>query len=130
MAKALIQQKYEFNEDKDLISFGAFGQIFKIKDKKVKTEYVLKKLIKSDPNNGNDSGTDAESFENEIDFLTNVKGTNIINIIDYYNDKKDKFYYIILEKMDGDLKIMLNNNYKNGMPSNIIRKIFKQLNQV
>ena len=128
MAKALIQQKYEFNEDKDLISFGAFGQIFKITDKKVKTEYVLMKLIKSDPNNPNNGGTDEESFNNEIDFLSNVKGTNIINIIDYYSDKNDKFYYIVLEKMDGDLNKMLFNNYKKGMPSNMIRKIFKQLN--
>ena len=129
MSKTLIKQKYEYNEDEDPISFGSFGQIFIIKDKKVKTEYVLKKLIKSEyNNNGNNSGTDDESFNNEIEFLTKVKGTNIINLIDYYSDKNDKFYYIILEKMDGDLYKMLNNNYKNGMTSNMIRKIFKQLN--
>jgi serine/threonine protein kinase len=98
MLKALIQQKYEFNEDEDLINFGAYGQIFKIKDKKVNTEYVLKKLLKSAPNNQN-NGTDVESFDKEIDNLKRLKGNNIINIIDYYSDKKDKFFYIILEKM-------------------------------
>jgi serine/threonine protein kinase len=126
MLKALIQQKYEFNEDEDLINFGAYGQVFKIKDKKVNTEYVLKKLLKSAPNNQN-NGTDAESFDKEIDNLKRLKGNNIINIIDYYSDKKDKFFYIILEKMDGDLNQMLKEKH-NKMSSNMIRKIFKQLN--
>ncbi len=126
MLKALIQQKYEFNEDEDLINFGAYGQVFKIKDKKVNTEYVLKKLLKSAPNNQN-NGTDVESFDKEIDNLKRLKGNNIINIIDYYSDKKDKFFYIILEKMDGDLNQMLKEK-NNKMSSNMIRKIFKQLN--
>ena len=119
MSKAIIQEKYSFNEDEDLINSGAFGQIFRIKDKNVKTEYVLKKIVKSK--------TDPESFKNEIDFLKEIKGTNIINIIDYFSDKNDKFYYIILEKMDGDLNEMLKAN-NNKMTSNMIRKIFKQLN--
>ncbi len=56
-----------------------------------------------------------------------MKGTNIINIIDYYFNQNDKYYYLILEKMDGDLSMMLN-KYKNGMSSNLIRKIFSQIN--
>ena len=119
MLSDLIHEKYDFNEAKDLINSGSYGQIFRIKDKKVKTEYVLKKIIKSK--------TDEESFKNEIEFLKEVKGTNIINIIDYYSDKNDNFYYIILEKMDGDLNEMLKQNH-NKMSSNMIRKIFKQLN--
>ena len=128
MSKDLIKQKYEFNEEDDPISSGTFGQVYKIKDKKVKTEYVLKKIRKIIPNNSKVIGTDFESFENEINFLINVKGTNIVNIIDYYSNDKDKFYYIILEKMDGDLETLLKTNYKNGMTSKMIRKIFKQLN--
>ena len=125
MSKA-FKEKYEYNENEDLINFGAYGQIFKIKDKKVNTEYVLKKLLKSAPNNQN-IGTDVESFNNEIDNLKKLKGTNIINIIDYYSDENDKNYYIIFEKMDGDLNKMLQEN-NNKMSSNMIRKIFKQLN--
>ena len=129
MSKALIQEKYIYNEDENLLSQGAFGQVFKITDKKVGTEYVLKKLVKNDPNNKKIFGTDEESFENEIDFLTKVKGANIVNIIDYYANPKDKHYYIILEKMDGDLEDMLNNSVNKGkMTSKMIRKIFKQLN--
>ena len=128
MSKAIIQQKYDFNEEDDPISEGAFGKIFRIKDKKVKTEYILKKIRKIVPDNSKIIDTDLQSFENEIDFLIKVKGTNIINIIDYYSNEKDKYYYIILEKMEGDLEDMLTKYYKNGMPSKIIRKIFKQLN--
>lgn len=129
MSKALIQQKYDYNEDENLISQSAFGQVFSIKDKKVKTEYVLKKLVKSVPGNKKIIGISAESFQNEIDFLTKVKGMNIVKIIDYYSNPKEKFYYIILEKMEGDLEEMLNNNENKGkMSSNLIRKIFKQVN--
>ena len=129
MSKDLIQQKYIFNEDKNLLSQGAFGQVFKIIDKKVGTEYVLKKLVKTVIGNKKILGTDEESFLNEIDFLTKVRGPNIVIIIDFYNNPNDNHYFIILEKMDGDLNEMLNNNINNGkMSSKMIRKIFKQLN--
>ena len=78
-----IHLKYEFNEAKDQINSGSYGQIYIIRDKKVKTEYVLKKIIKSK--------TDDESFKNEIEFLKETKGTNIINIIDYYLMKMKNF---------------------------------------
>ena len=121
-----FEQKYEYVKH-DPISNGSYGYIYRIRDKKVKTEYVLKKLRKKDPNDPNSKGTDQQTFENEINFLINVKRTNIINIIDYYMDKNDKYYYIILEKMDGDLDEMIN-KFKNGMPSKLVRKIFLQLN--
>ena len=120
-----FKEKYEYIKDEP-INGGGYGQIYRIKDKKVKTEYVLKKLRKNDPDL-NIIGTDQEFFENEINFLINVKGTNIINIIDYYFNQNDIYYYLILEKMDGDLSMMLN-KYKNGMSSKLIRKIFSQIN--
>ena len=93
------------------------SDIYEIKDKKVKSEYILKKIKKENQ----------ELFEKEIEFLLDVKGTNIINIIDFYINKKENCYELILEKMDGDLNMMLK-NYKNGMPPNLIRKIFSQIN--
>ena len=121
-----FNEKYEYI-DIDPIKRGGFGDIYRIKDKKVKTEYILKKLRKEDPNNPDIEGTDNETFENEKNFLLNVKGTNIVNIIDYYNNQNEKYYYFVFEKMDGDLDKLLK-NYKNGMSSKIIRKIFSQLN--
>ena len=128
MLRNIIKEKYEFIDGDDPISFGAFGQIFRIRDKKVKTEYILKKLIKKDPKNLMKNGTDKISFENEVNSLKNVKGKNILNIIDYYSDDNDKYYYIVLEKMDGDLDNLLKEKYPKGMSSKLIRKIFSQIN--
>ena len=123
--KVAFNDKYEYVDIKS-ISSGSIGSVYLIRDKKLKTEYILKEILKQDPNNFN-IGTDQYTFENEINFLIDVKGTNIINIIDIYPNKDNKYYYIVLEKMDGDLDKMLS-KYKNGMPSNLIRKIFLQLN--
>jgi calcium-dependent protein kinase len=119
-----FNEKYEYI-DNDPINSGAFGFIYRIRDKKEKKEYILKKLRKKDPYNPEIKGTDENSFQNEKNFLINVKGTNIINY--YYSDEDEKYYYLILEKMYGDLNKMLK-KYKNGMPSKLIRKIFSQIN--
>ena len=118
-----IKNKYDIN---GVIGTGAFGRIYRITDKKVKTEYILKELTKINDESFN--GTDKKEYENEINFLKNVKGKNILNIIDYYQDDKDIFYYIILEKMDGDLEKLIKEKYKKGMKSSLIRKIFSQIN--
>ena len=124
--KAPFNEKYEYVDTKP-ISNGSFGNVYRIQDKILKTEYVLKELRKEDPNDPSVVGTDEKSFKNEINFLVNVKGTNIINIIDCYPNKDKDYYYIVLEKMDGDLNKLLS-RYKNGMPSKLVRKIFLQLN--
>ena len=118
-----IKKKYDIN---GVIGSGAFGRIYRITDKKVRTEYILKELTKINEESLNE--TDKKEYENEINFLKNVKGKNILNIIDYYQDDKDIFYYIILEKMDGDLEKLINEKYKKGMKSSLIRKIFSQIN--
>ena len=126
-ASSVLNEKYEFIDKKARAS-GSFGEIYRIKDKKVKTEFVLKKLKKSDPNNPNILGTNKETFDNEKKFLIDVKGTNILNIIDYYEENDDDYYYFVFEKMDGDLQQLIDTKYKNGMPSKMIRKIFSQVN--
>ena len=95
-----IKKKYDIHER---IGKGAFGEIFRITNKEVKTEYILKQLI------------DKNKYENEINFLKNVKGKNILNIIENYQDDENFYYYIILEKMDGDLKKLVEEKYKKGM---------------
>ena len=141
MKKTTFNEKYEYIDkksnkviDKEIdiekacIYEGGYGKIYRIRDKKVKTEFILKKLRKEDPNNSNIKGiTDENSFENEKQFLINVKGANIINFIDYF-DEDENYYYFVFEKMDGNLNEMLKKKYKNGMPSKLIRKIFSQIN--
>ena len=117
---------YEINYKVPLAN-GTFGNIYKIIKKKDKKEYVLKRLKKVDPKNPNSEGmTEENYFISERDFLKNVKGTNIIKMEEWSED--EKFYYFVLEKMEGDLQQMLNTKYKNGIPSNIIKKIFSQIN--
>ena len=118
-----IKQKYDIN---GVIGSGAFGRIYRITDKKVRTEYILKELTKINEESLNE--TDKKEYENEINFLKNVKGKNILNIIENYQDDKNFLYYIILEKMDGDLKKLVEEKYKKGMESSLIRKIFSQIN--
>ena len=108
-----IKKKYNIHER---IGKGAFGRIYRITNKEVKTEYILKEL------------TDKDEYENEINFLKNVKGKNLLNIIENYQDDKNFLYYIILDKMDGDLKKLVEEKYKKGMESSLIRKIFSQIN--
>ncbi len=121
-----FEQKYEYI-DTEQISKGSYDNIYHIRDKKVKTEYVLKKLKKEDPKNSNKIGIDENTFKNKIDFLINVKGTNIVNIVDYYDNIDENYYYIVLEKMDNDLTTILEEN-KKGISSKLIRKIFSQIN--
>jgi serine/threonine protein kinase len=114
-----LKKKYEF-VDLNLRGSGKFGEIYLIRDIKVKTEYILKMISKQK--------TEKDYFDKEKDFLLNVKGTNIINLIDYYEDKKDDYYYFVFEKMEGDLQQLLETKFKNGIPSETIRKIFLQIN--
>ena len=114
METTVFNEKYDYIDNKPK-NKGGFGEIYSIKDKKIQTEYILKKIKRE------------KSFESELKTLLEVKGTNIVNIIDWYYIQNEKCYYLVLEKMDGDLSMMLN-EYKNGMPSKLIRKIFLQIN--
>ena len=141
MKKILFNEKYEYidketgevinNEkfiDRAIINKGGFGDVYRIRDINVKTEFILKKTknYSKIPYFPDQTKMTKDSFENEKNFLIKVKGTNILNIIDFYFDD-EKNYSLILEKMDGNLNDMLE-NYKNGMPSKLIRKIFSQIN--
>ncbi len=115
---------YEVNFE-DSLGTGTYGNVYKIINKNDKKEYVLKRLKKIDPKNPKKEETEEEYYKSERDFLKNIKGTNIIKMFDY--DEDEQYYYFVLEKMEGDLQQMLE-KYKDGMPSNIIKKIFSQIN--
>ena len=51
------------------------------------------------------------------------------NSCEYFDDFKDKdYYYIIMEKCDGDLTDLLK-RYEKGLPEDLIKKILIQLNK-
>ncbi len=142
MKKISFNEKYEYinnktgnvlknNEDIDkaIISKGGFSDVYRIRDKDVKTEFILKKTknYSKIPYLPDETKMLKDSFVNEKNFLIAVKGTNILNIIDYYFDD-EKNYSLILEKMDGNLDDMLKNSKNGRMSSKLIRKIFSQIN--
>ena len=57
--------------------------------------------------------------------MKEIKCDNSVEIYDYYSD--DKYYYIIMEKCDGDLCDLL--NAKKGFSEKEIKNIFIQLNK-
>ena len=114
-----IKEKYELI-DTNPLGAGGFGAVFRIRDKRVFNEYVLKMISKQN--------TNKKYFDKEKNFLLKVKGTNIVKLIDYYEDNKSDYYYFVFEKMEGDLQQLLDTKYKNGMPLEMIKKIFSQLN--
>ncbi len=114
-----IKEKYEFI-DINPLGAGGFGAVFLIRDKRVFNEGVLKIISKQN--------TNKKYFDKEKNFLLKVKGPNIVKLIDYYEDDKSDYYYFVFEKMEGDLQQLLDTKYKNGMPLEMIKKIFSQLN--
>ena len=67
-------------------------------------------------------------YEKEIEIRKVIKSKYIIELIDYFNDKTNGGYCIVLELADGDLKDILNKYKPKGLPLNMINKIFFQLN--
>ena len=70
----------------------------------------------------------SSEYENEITVMKNIKSKYVIELKDHFYDKKNKGYCIVMELCDGDLRLILNKYKPNGIPLNIINKIFFQLN--
>ena len=98
---------------------GGFGNIFLSYDNKEKREVVIKKIMKK-----NDK-REEERFNREIKAMKEIKCENSVEIYDYYSD--DKYYYLVMEKCDGDLFDLL--EIKKGFSENEIKNIFLQLNK-
>ena len=60
--------------------------------------------------------------------MKNIKNKYIIELIDYFYEENEG-YCIVMELCDGNLRDILNKFKPNGLPLNIINKIFIQLNE-
>ena len=65
-----------------------------------------------------------ETFNREIKTMKEIKCDYSVEIYDYYND--NNYYYIVMEKCDGDLFDLMKN--KNGFSESEIKTILLQLN--
>ena len=63
--------------------------------------------------------------------MKTIQNKYIIELKDYFieNNKNNKGYCIVMELCDCNLKDILNKYKPNGLPINIIKKIFTQLNE-
>ena len=65
-----------------------------------------------------------ETFNREIKTMKEIKCDYSVEIYDYYND--NNYYYIVMEKCDGDLFDLLEK--KKGFSESVIKTIMLQLN--
>ena len=113
-------------KSKDIIGKGGFGIIYKVLEIETKKFYALK-LITIVENN--ERYKFKKEYEKEIEVMKTMKNKYIIELKDYFLDEKNKGYCIVMELCDGDLRQILNKYKPNGLPINIINKIFIQLNE-
>ena len=95
------------------IGFGSYGRVYKRKEKN-KEKYYAEKIVEK---------KDEIKFDLELETLEKFNGKeNIINIIDYKENKKK--YFILMEYCECDLKTYLKNNYLDiKTVQNIMRQI-------
>ena len=110
------QDKTERYEIKKEFQKGGFGNIFLAYDNKEKREVVIKKIDKNK--------LKEEIFNREIKTMKEIKCDYSVEIYDYYID--NNYYYIVMEKCDGDLFDLLEN--KKGFSESEIKTILLQLN--
>ena len=108
-------KRYEIKKE---LGKGGFGKIYMAYDNRKKKEVVIKKIDKKN--------IKEETFNREIKAMKEIKCEYSVEIYDYYND--DNYYYIVMEKCDGDLFDLLEN--KKGFSEVEIKRILLQLNVV
>ena len=108
----------------DTIGRGGFGIIYKVEEIETKKFYALKFITIV---NNNEIKIFKKQYEKEIEVMKTIKNRYIIELKDYFIIKNNG-YCIVMELCDCNLKDILNNN-PNGLPINIINKIFTQLNE-
>ena len=103
-----------------VINSGVYGTLFEVKNLNEKS-YALKLMNKNL----------SIQYQREIAVMKNknIKSKYIIELKDNFYDKLNKGYCIVMDLYDGDLRKILNQNKPNGLPLNMIKKIFSQLNE-
>ena len=111
-------------EQKKLIGKGGIGVVYKVLDNKNNKFYALKFI-----SNIKNVKKFKEEYEKHIRIMKNLKNKYIIELKDNFYDEINKGYCILMELYDENLRKILNKYKPNGIPLNIINKIFIQLNE-
>ena len=117
----IFNNKYEL---KKIIRKSEFSIIYEVLDNISNNFYALKFI-----SNLENINKFKKEYEKEIEIMKNIKNKYIIELKDNFYDEINKGYCIVMELCDGNLKDILNKYKPNGLPLNIINKIFIQLNE-
>ena len=102
-----------------IIKSGAFGTLFEVKEISNDEKHYALKMMKKDL---------SKEYEKEVEVMKNIKSEYVIKLKDNFFDEKNEGYCIVMELCDGDLRQILNKYKPKGLPLDIIKKIFYQLN--
>ena len=119
----IFNNKYQ---QKETIGKGEFGSVYKVLDDQIQIYNALK-FIQIKKNN--ESKNLQNEYGKKIEIFKNLSNKNIVKIIDNFYDELNKDYCTAMKLCDRDLKDILNENKLKGLPLNLIKKIFIQLNE-
>jgi len=120
----IFKERYEI---KNKLGRGGYGEVFKVFDKKDGNFYVLKSIAKNPKENEYDF---INNYKNEINIMKRIKSDYIVKLKENFYDEYYKSYCIVMELYDTDLSKILKQYKPKGLPLNLIKKIFLQLNEV
>ena len=110
-------------KSKEIIGKGGFGNVYKVSEIGKNNIYALKFILKKN--------VEEEKYQNEIEIMKELNKKNnkyIIRLIENF-EIENQAHCIVMELCDGSLKDILEKYKPNGLPLDIIKKIFKQLNE-
>ena len=84
---------------------GAYGQVWKVRDKKTSQFCALKKIYEAFRN-----ATDAQRAYREIKYLQRLNHPNIIKLISFHRPESSRDIYLALQFMEADLGSAIKNN--------------------
>ena len=107
----------------EIIGSGGFGNVYKVLEIESNNLYALKFIPKDK--------VEKYKFQNEIYIMKDLKKKNNKHIIKLIEDFeiKNEGYCIVMELCDSSLKEILEIYQPKGLPLNILKKIFIQLNE-
>ena len=118
----IFKERYE---QKGRLGNGQFGQVLKVLDKKDGKFYALKFIIPRDDEKVDDL---IKECEKEITIMKTIKSEYVVKLKENFYDNSYQGYCIVMELCDSDLRKLLNDYKPKGLPLELIKKIFLQIN--
>ena len=114
----ILEKKYELIKN-NLIGYGNFGNVYKVKNIKNGYYYAIKEVDKLK------FKSDINKLKNGINTISQIGTDNSINIIETFDTKR--FFYIVMELCECNLDDYLKKR-ENKITINEIREVLIQLN--